>query len=169
MPRRTSKKSTENARYLQEIRASRASEVFPELEGPMMDWIRRYHPILCDYLESHLEGRRELRAWKVAYTALHEMLGGVWNQPGFLDGGGRSDEAIWSTFDPTYFVEVHLPTSLMFSTLLPLGFLPEAFEHHYVGFLRYLGQRGVMTRDHAEALAVLFRHALRDDLCHGAA
>lgn len=169
MPRRATKKDRKKKRYLQEIRESRRSEVYPELEGPMMDWIRRYHPLICDYLLEHLESFEELRCWRVAYTALHELLGGVWMQDETDTEAASEADALWSTFDPFHYVDVHQPRTFEVFTMLPVGFRPAAFAEHYAGFLRFLGDRGILDRDLSRALAVMMRHALRHDVRVGAA
>jgi len=168
MPRRAPKQNRTNDRYLAQIRASRRAPVFPELEGPMIEWIRRYHPLICDYLTEHLDPVEELPHWRVAYTALHEFLGGVWNQWHVLDPAEHTEQELWSSFDPVWYVHDHLPQA-MAHTLLPIAFLPDAFAHHYAGFLRFLGERGVLESDQSRALAVLIHHAFSDDLGVGAA
>lgn len=149
------------AELRREIRRSKVQDRPPRSDDPTLQWIRRHHDRICDYLVQHLEGYPELIAWRVAYTALHELLGAVWFQPRPASATS-SEERIWATFDPLYFTEVHYPTLQPFS-LLPDDFSPRGFQHHYEGFFRFLAARGLMTPAHAEHLVITLHRGLWGD------
>ena len=148
--------------YVGEILAAKHDRRPPITAGPLGEWLQRNHALLCDYLIAHLDGLPELRAWIVAYTALHELLGAVWLQPrsaGEPHPSAPADPELWASFDAGTFVEVYLPVMAPFS-LLPEDFSPRGFHHHYEGFFHFAAHRGLMRPHDADRLAAELRLAL---------
>jgi len=141
-----------------EIRNFEAHERAKRNDDPMHRWIRRHHPRICDYLAAELQGYEELSCWRIAYSALHEMLGAVFLQPRETDLG-NDEKRIWATFDPGYFVFVHFPVMQCFSCL-PDDFSPRGFEQHYAGFFHFLASIGMFDEAHARRLEADLHDAL---------
>lgn len=107
-------------------------------------WYHRYTPLICDYLLGHLS-EREMPAWSVAFTALHELTGQAY---AISETAGCVDECqAWAELSP---VEALIATA-------PFTQLPDDFDHllfvpHYRGFVRFLAEAGAMTDEDAERL-----------------
>jgi hypothetical protein len=119
-------------------------------QGPLLRrpngerWYRRYTPLICDYLLTHLS-ERELPGWSVAFLALHELTAHAY---GIAENGGLLDETdAWA--------EVSAVDQLLQTA--PFTQLPDHFDHllfvpHYRGFVRFLAEAGAMHGEDAERL-----------------
>lgn len=115
------------------------------LSEPGPEWYRVYTRRICRYLLRSLDDS-EMRAWEVAFTALHEMVACAWaSRP--HDAVGLGDVEAWSQVS----AEEHLAVAQVL-TMMPESIDVSVFVPHMRGFLRQVVSEGGIDPRDAERL-----------------
>ncbi|MFT5357433.1 MAG: hypothetical protein ACI9KE_004669 [Polyangiales bacterium] len=120
--------------WISQIRRTKTSTRPQKTDGPLHEWLQRYHDLICDYLVNLAP--RELSGWHLAYTALHEMLGAVWTGRTTNDPAAIEQDA-WQQFRPIDY----LTNPARAFSFLPPNFERALFLPHFVGFTQFVGQQ----------------------------
>ena len=144
--------------WLRQIRDAKTNRRPRKTDGPVHDWLQRYHDVMSDYLVAHL-APNELSGWPIAYTALHEMLGAVWVGCTTNDAETLEQDA-WERFRPLDYLT---SASWLFS-LLPPNFDPALFLPHYVGFTRFVGEQRSLSPDNVDRICAEWTVLLSDEV-----
>lgn len=144
--------------WLRQIRESKRNARPQNVDGPVHEWLQRYHDVMSDYLVAHL-APNELSGWRIAYTALHEMLGAVWTGP-TTHHAGTLEQNAWDSFQPLDYLS---GPSWVFS-LLPPNFDPALFLPHYLGFTQFVGEQRSLSPETLDRICAEWTVLLSDEV-----